>query len=203
MFQFLSFKPNNINRKLVLRAVESDNPVVEDNAAKQLNNANEAASQQNTNNIHTSQLNTIKLDPIYKSRLVTRLQKTLLKQGKEEKAEKIITSCFEILLSKTQEPGISIFKESVFQVTPLVEIKPFRRGGSVIQVPVEVSAERGTGLALKWIVEGAKKRVGSSMALKLSLELLDASQKTGYAWKKKEELYRLAESNKAFSHLKV
>jgi small subunit ribosomal protein S7 len=153
-------------------------------------------------NLSTDNLSTIKLDPVYKSRLVTRLQKTLLKKGKEEKAEKIIHSCFEILLSETERPGISVFKESIFQVTPLVEVKPFRRGGSVVQVPVEVSAERGTGLALKWVVEGATKRTGSSMASRLANELIDGSQKAGYAWKKKEELYRLAESNKAFSHFK-
>jgi len=96
--------------------------------------------------------------------------------------------------------GIQVLRQAVLNVTPLVEVKPRRIGGSVFQVPIEVHSERGTVLAVRWIVQSARQRPGRGMANKIASELIDASQNTGSAMKKREDVHRMAEANKAFAH---
>jgi small subunit ribosomal protein S7 len=96
--------------------------------------------------------------------------------------------------------GIQVLRQAVLNVTPLVEVKPRRIGGSVFQVPIEVHSERGTVLAVRWIVQSARQRAGRGMANKIASELIDASQNTGSAMKKREDVHRMAEANKAFAH---
>nr|YP_009692033.1 ribosomal protein S7 [Microrhizoidea pickettheapsiorum]QEG77698.1 ribosomal protein S7 [Microrhizoidea pickettheapsiorum] len=139
-------------------------------------------------------------DSIYKSRLVSLFRQRLLKSGKASLARKIISEAFNYIEENTKQDPLDILREAVLNVTPVVEVKPQRRGGTVFQVPVEVLPERGTLLALSWIVQAARQRGGRGMVLKLAAELMDASQKTGNAVRKKEDLHRMADANKALSH---
>ena len=141
-------------------------------------------------------------DSVYRSRLVSLFRKRLLKSGKASLARKIVTESFDSIAETTNQDPLDVLREAVLNVTPLVEVKPQRRGGTVFQVPVEVQPERGTLLALSWIAQAARQRGGRGMVAKLSAELLDASKKTGNAVRKKEELHRMAEANKALSHFR-
>lgn len=141
-------------------------------------------------------------ETFYRSRLVFLFRKRLLQDGKSSLARKILFRAFQSIEETTQQPGIEVLREAVLNVTPIVEVKPQRRGGTVFQVPVEVSPERGTLLALSWLAQAARQRSGRGMVSKLSAELIDASKKTGSAVRKKEELHRIAEANKALSHFR-
>lgn len=103
-------------------------------------------------------------------------------------------------VSTSSKHGIDILRQAVVNVTPLVEVKPRRIGGSVFQVPIEVPSERGTVLAVRWIVQSARNRPGRGMVAKLTAELNDAANNTGSAMKKREDVHRMAEANKAFAH---
>jgi len=103
-------------------------------------------------------------------------------------------------VSTSSKHGIDILRQAVLNVTPLVEVKPRRIGGSVFQVPIEVPSERGTVLAVRWIVQSARNRPGRGMVAKLTAELNDAANSTGSAMKKREDVHRMAEANKAFAH---
>jgi small subunit ribosomal protein S7 len=141
-------------------------------------------------------------DAVYRSRLVSLFQKRLLQNGKSSIARKILFGAFQQIEETTSQDGLEVLREAVLNVTPLVEVKPQRRGGTVFQVPIEVQPERGTLLALSWIAQAARQRGGRGMVSKLAAELLDASKKTGNAVRKKEELHRMAEANKALSHFR-
>ena len=113
-----------------------------------------------------------------------------------------VTIACERMSTPQTSNGLKIFQQAVLNVTPVVEVKSRRVGGSNYQVPLEVNSERGTSLALRWIVQAARQRPGREMATKLANELLDASNKTGAAIRKREETHRMAEANKAFAHYK-
>jgi len=133
-------------------------------------------------------------------RIISLFRKRLLKNGKASLARKILHESFQQIEQITEKKGLDILCEAILNVQPIVEVKPQRRGGSVFQVPVEVSPERGILLALSWLAEAARQRGGRGMVSKLTAELIDASKKTGNAVRKKEELHRMAEANKALSH---
>nr|QVQ56808.1 ribosomal protein S7 [Erythrocystis saccata] len=139
-------------------------------------------------------------DPIYNSKLINMLTVRILKDGKKGLAQKMIYEAMNIIENKTQKNGLEILEKAVRNVTPLVEVKARRIGGSTYQVPMEVRAYRGTNLALRWIKQFAIQRTGKSMAYKLANELIDASNENGSAIRKKEETHRMAEANKAFAH---
>ena len=141
-------------------------------------------------------------DSVYQSRLVSLFRKRLLQDGKATLPRKIVSGAFEYIEETTNQDPLEVLREAVLNVTPLVEVKPQRRGGTVFQVPVEVNPERGTLLALSWIAQAARQRGGRGMVSKVAAELLDASKKTGNAVRKKEELHRMAEANKALSHFR-
>jgi small subunit ribosomal protein S7 len=141
-------------------------------------------------------------ETFYQSRLVFLFRKRLLQDGKSSLARKILFRAFQSIEETSQQPGVEVLREAVLNVTPIVEVKPQRRGGTVFQVPVEVSPERGTLLALSWLAQAARQRSGRGMVSKLAAELIDASKKTGSAVRKKEELHRMAEANKALSHFR-
>lgn len=134
------------------------------------------------------------------SRVMVLFRKRLLKNGKASLAARILSQSFQQIEEITQKQGIDVLCEAILNVQPVVEVKPQRRGGSVFQVPVEVSPERGILLALSWLAQAARQRGGRGMVSKLTAELIDASKKTGNAVRKKEELHRMAEANKALSH---
>ena len=144
----------------------------------------------------------VNADPIYGSKLITMLVIRILRNGKKSLAQKIIYETLEIIKNKTQKNPIETVEKAIRNTTPLVEVKAKRVGGSTYQVPMEIRAYRGTNLALRWITQFAEKRPGHNMASKLANELLDASNDSGNAIKKKEETHRMAEANKAFAHFR-
>jgi small subunit ribosomal protein S7 len=141
-------------------------------------------------------------DPIYKSRLVTLLINRILQSGKKSLAQKIVYNSLEIISTKTEENPVLVLEKAVKNVTPQVEVKARRVGGSTYQVPLEIRAYRGTNISLKWITEFARGRSGKSMSLKLSNEILDAAKEAGNSIRKKEQTHKMAEANKAFAHFK-
>ncbi len=144
----------------------------------------------------------LQTDPFFKDKLVTRFINNLMRDGKKNLARDILYQSFEIIEEKTGEPGVDIFKEGLENVTPVVEVRSRRVGGSTYQVPVEVRPGRGTSLAMRWIINAAKGRNDRSMSMRLARELMDASNDEGGAVRKKEETHRMAEANKAFAHFR-
>jgi small subunit ribosomal protein S7 len=141
-------------------------------------------------------------DPIYSSRLVTLLVSRILQSGKKSLAQKIVYNSLEIISKKTEENPILVLEKAVKNVTPQVEVKARRVGGSTYQVPIEIRAYRGTNVSLKWITEFARARSGKSMAVKLSNEILDAAKETGNSVRRKEQTHKMADANKAFAHFR-
>ena len=141
-------------------------------------------------------------DPVYNSRLVTLLVSRILKSGKKSIAQAIVYNSLEIISEKTEENPVLVLEKAVKNVTPQVEVKSRRVGGSTFQVPIEIRAYRGTNIALQWIKESAKGRSGKSMSFKLANEILDAVKENGNAIKKKEQMHKMAEANKAFAHFR-
>nr|NP_038419.1 ribosomal protein S7 [Mesostigma viride]Q9MUP1.1 RecName: Full=Small ribosomal subunit protein uS7c; AltName: Full=30S ribosomal protein S7, chloroplastic [Mesostigma viride]AAF43859.1 ribosomal protein S7 [Mesostigma viride]WKT08251.1 ribosomal protein S7 [Mesostigma viride] len=139
-------------------------------------------------------------DPIYRSRLVTMLISHILKEGKKSLAQKIFYQAMKNIEEKTEKDPLKVLQQAVLNATPLVEVKARRLGGSTYQVPREVKAERGTALALRWLLSSARQRPGRNMVAKLTNEIVDAANETGNAIRKREETHRMAEANKAFSH---
>lgn len=139
-------------------------------------------------------------DPIYNTKTVTKLINRIMLDGKRGKAQKIVYTAFDLIQSKLNENPNDVFTKAIENITPSLEVKSRRVGGANVQVPIEVSATRGETLALRWLVNAARARGGKSMAEKLSNEIMDAANETGAAFKKKEDVHKMAEANKAFAH---
>lgn len=139
-------------------------------------------------------------DPKFGDLLVAKFVNMLMKHGKKSTAEKILYQAFDSVNKKNGQDGMEVFKKALENVRPFVEVKSRRVGGATYQVPVEVRPVRQTTLAMRWIIDAAKKRGEKSMINKLAGELVDASEQKGAAMKKREETLRMAEANKAFSH---
>ena len=139
-------------------------------------------------------------DPIYNSKVVTKLINTIMLDGKKGTAERILYDAFNVIKEKTNQDPMEVYNKALENVSPLLEVKSRRVGGSNVQVPVEVSDERAQALALRWIVNYAKTRGGNSMSDKLAAELMDAANGVGGAVKKREDTHKMAEANKAFAH---
>jgi small subunit ribosomal protein S7 len=138
-------------------------------------------------------------DPKYKSDLLAKFINTVMKDGKKSVAERVLYGALTQIESKKGD-GIQVLEQALDNVRPRVEVKSRRVGGATYQVPVEVRAVRQNALAMRWIVDAARKRGEKSMALKLAGELMDAADSKGSAVKKREDTHRMAEANKAFSH---
>lgn len=139
-------------------------------------------------------------DPIYKSKVVTKLINRIMLDGKKGVAEKILYEAFDKVKEKTKEDPVTVFEKALENIKPQLEVKSKRVGGSNYQVPVEVSATRSQTLGLRWLVNYARLRNGHTMADNLADEIIDASNGTGNAVKKREDTHRMAEANKAFAH---
>ena len=139
-------------------------------------------------------------DPLYNSKLVTRLINFVMLDGKKGVAQKIVYDAFEIVKTKTGKEPLEAFEEAMENVMPLLEVKARRVGGSTYQVPMEVRKERRTTLGLRWIVGYARARSERTMKERLAGEIMDACNQTGAAYKKKEDTHKMAEANKAFAH---
>jgi small subunit ribosomal protein S7 len=123
-----------------------------------------------------------------------------MERGKRNAAEKITLDAFNIIHSRTKKGGLNIFEQAIKNVSPLVELKSRRIGGANYQVPIQVIGDRRATLAMRWIISAVRSKKGRKTAEKLAEELLDASQKQGAAMKKREDVHRMAEANKAFAH---
>ena len=139
-------------------------------------------------------------DPIYKSKVVTRLINGLMIGGKKGTAEKILYGAFDIIKEKTGEEPIQVYEKALENIRPVLELKSRRVGGANLSVPVEVNDERAQTLALRWLVNYARLRSGKTMAEKLAYEIIDASNGIGGSVKKREDTHKMAEANKAFAH---
>ena len=142
-------------------------------------------------------------DPKYKDLVVAKFMNHIMKDGKKSVAEKIVYGAFDELEKSVQkESPVDVFKKVLDQVAPVVEVRSRRIGGATYQVPVEVRAKRRTALAMRWLVEAARKRKEKSMPARLAAELKEAMDGKGAAVKKKEDMHKMAEANKAFSHFR-
>ena len=139
-------------------------------------------------------------DPVYGSKVLTKLINQIMLDGKRGKAQKIVYKAFDMIQERTNENPLDIFTKAMENLTPALEVKTRRVGGANYQVPIEVKADRAQALALRWLVNASRSRSGKSMAEKLSNEIIDASNETGAAFKKKEDVHKMAEANKAFAH---
>ena len=139
-------------------------------------------------------------DPIYKSKVVTKLINTVMLDGKKGTAQTIVYQAFETVKTKTGNDPLEVFNQAMENLKPALEVKSRRVGGSNYQVPIEVSPARSQALALRWLVKYSRERGGKGMADNLANEIVDASNETGAAYKKREDTHRMAEANKAFAH---
>lgn len=141
-------------------------------------------------------------DPIYKNQTLTKFINQIMLDGKKGKAEAICYNAFEMIREKTGKDPMEVFNTALKNVMPVLEVKARRVGGANYQVPIEVRADRRTTLALRWIVTMARKRGENTMQERVAGELLDAYNNTGGSVKKKEDMHKMAEANKAFAHYK-
>ena len=139
-------------------------------------------------------------DPVYRSVLVSQVINKVLWRGKKGAARRIVYGSMEIVEQRTGSEPLTVLKRAVDNIRPSVEVRSRRVGGSSYQVPVEVRPRRGQTLAVRWLVEFARKRREPTMAQRLAGEILDASNRTGAAVKRREDVHKMAESNKAFAH---
>ena len=139
-------------------------------------------------------------DPIYNSKLVTKLINRLMLDGKKGVAQTILYDAFDIVKEKTGNEPLEVFEKALANIKPALEVKSRRVGGANYQVPIEVRADRSQALGLRWLVQYARLRNGHSMAENLANEIIDASNGIGASVKKREDTHRMAEANKAFAH---
>ena len=141
-------------------------------------------------------------DPIYNDTLVTRFLNNLMYDGKKNTSSTIFHDAIEIVAKRTSEDGLEVFKKALANVTPQVEVRSRRVGGSTFQIPSEIRPDRKISMAMKWLISYSRKRNEKSMAQKLAGEIVAASKEEGASFKKKEDIHKMAEANKAFSHFR-
>ena len=151
---------------------------------------------------HRAQVREVLPDPKFNDIVVTKFINALMLDGKKSTAEKIFYGALELAESKSGEEGFKIFKKAMSNVKPTVEVKSRRIGGATYQVPVEVRPARKQSLAIRWLRDNTRSRNGKTMIDRLCDELVDAANSRGGSVKKKEDVYKMAEANKAFAHLK-
>ncbi len=139
-------------------------------------------------------------DPRYGNQLVAHLINRIMLNGKKSTAEQIVYHAVETLEQRMKKPGIEVLEQAIRNATPIIEVRPRRVGGATYQVPMEIREDRRLALALRWLIQYARKRPGKSMADKLSGELLDAFNNQGNTIKKREDTHKMAEANRAFAH---
>ncbi|MCS7162249.1 MAG: 30S ribosomal protein S7 [Bacteroidia bacterium] len=141
-------------------------------------------------------------DPKYKSELVARFVNKIMREGKKTKAYAIFYRCLDIIAQKTGQNPLEIFQAAVNNAMPHLEVRPRRVGGATLQIPIEPRPERKLSLAMRWIIEAARKRSERNMADRLANELIAAAKNEGAAIKRRDEMHKMAEANKAFAHLR-
>ena len=151
---------------------------------------------------HKAEIRDVLPDPKFQDIVLTKFINSFMIGGKKAISEKVIYGAFDLIEKKTGEEGIKIFKKALSNVKPAIEVKSRRIGGATYQIPVEVRPVRRQSLAIRWLKDNARKRGGKTMMSKLAEELIDAANNTGGSVKKREDVYKMAEANKAFAHLK-
>jgi small subunit ribosomal protein S7 len=141
-------------------------------------------------------------DPRYNSVVVAKFVNNLMERGKKSIATSIVYEAMDTLAERTKRPAMEVFEEALKNATPLVEVKPRRVGGATYQIPVEISSNRRMALAMRWLIDSARKRSGRDMAARLAGELMDAARNEGNTVKKREDTHRMAEANQAFAHFR-
>ncbi len=139
-------------------------------------------------------------DPKYGSVLLGRFINRVMTRGKKSVAERIVYDSLALIEDRMKRPSLEVFEQAIQNATPVLEVKPRRVGGATYQVPVEIEGDRRLSLAIRWIIQNARKRSGKSMAEKLAGELMDTAQGVGNTVKKKEDTHKMAEANRAFAH---
>ena len=139
-------------------------------------------------------------DPLYNNKVVTKLVNNIMLDGKKGVAQKIVYGAFDKVAAKTDKPAIEVFEEAMNNIMPVLEVKARRIGGATYQVPIEVRADRRQALALRWLTLYSRKRGEKTMEERLANEIMDAANNTGASVKKKEDMHKMAEANKAFAH---
>jgi small subunit ribosomal protein S7 len=147
-----------------------------------------------------AQIRPIEQDSIHRSRLVQQVINKVMVDGKKSLADRIVYDALAIVSEKTGRPPVEILDAAIKELTPVLEVRSRRVGGATYQVPVEVPARRGRTLAVRWLVQFARGRREKSMPDRLANEILDATNQQGGAWKRKDDIYRMAQANKAFAH---
>ena len=142
------------------------------------------------------------VDPRYKSAIIPKLINSIMYDGKKTVAEKIIYDAIDKIKSKSKDEPITVFNQAISNIKPTVEVRSRRVGGATYQVPVEVKAKRSQALALRWLIDASRKRKDKNMSDRIFNELYDAYEKKGAAVKKREDVHKMAESNKAFAHFR-
>ena len=142
----------------------------------------------------------IKPDIRYNSAMLAQFVNKIMKKGKKSTATRIVYDALDIVQTQMKQPPLEVMEEAIKNVSPVLEVKPRRVGGSTYQIPVEVPPDRQVSLAMRWLLTAAHKRPGKSMAEKLAGELMDAARGTGAAVKKREDTHKMAEANRAFAH---
>ncbi len=140
-------------------------------------------------------------DPKYNSKLITRFVNVVMEQGKKAVAERIVYNALDVVSKKAENTNsLELLQKAIDNVRPLLEIKPRRVGGATYQVPIEVKSDRGTSIAMRWLRDFARQKKGRPMEEKLADEIMEAFKKQGSAMKKRDDMHRMAEANKAFAH---
>jgi small subunit ribosomal protein S7 len=147
-----------------------------------------------------AQIRPIEPDPVHRSRLVTQVVNKVMLDGKKSTAERIVYDAMSILAERSGRDPVEVLDQSIKALTPVLEVRSRRVGGATYQVPVEVPPRRARTLAVRWLVEFARQRREKTMAQRLANELLDAQSQQGGAFKRKDDIYRMAQANKAFAH---
>ena len=151
---------------------------------------------------HAAEKRKVLPDPKFGDIVVTKFMNVLMYDGKKSAAEKIVYGAFERIAGRTGGDGVSSFREALENVAPKVEVRSRRVGGATYQVPMDVRAERSQALAIRWLIESARKRSETTMVDRLANELMDAQQNRGNAIKKREDTHKMADANKAFAHFR-
>ena len=141
-------------------------------------------------------------DPMYNSKIVTKLVNNIMLDGKKGTAQKIVYGAFDLVAEKTGKDAMEVFEEAMNNIMPALEVKARRIGGATYQVPIEVRPERRQALALRWMTMFSRKRSEKTQMQRLAGEIMDAANNTGSAVKRKEDMHKMAESNKAFAHFR-
>ena len=141
-------------------------------------------------------------DPVYNDVMVTRFLNNLMYDGKKSIASTLVHDAIAIVAKRTNEDGLEVWKKALANVTPQVEVRSRRVGGATFQIPTEIRPERKVSMAMKWLISYSRKRNEKSMAQKLAGEIISAAKEEGAAFKKKEDVHKMAEANKAFSHFR-